>query len=132
MIKEFEISDLDGFEPNELSDPKDSMHIFDETRWWNYTIVNDGIVKAIICFCENKPGDWAALALVSIHFNARDSVELRRFLPRAEKALKPKRLWTLVRNDPVSSRWHEFLGFKYERPQELDGVVHNIYSRVSA
>lgn len=128
MIREFEQSDLERFEPNQVSDPSDQAHVFDDDRWWKYTIY-DKEIKAIICFLEDQPGEWGAFAFISKHFNARDSVEMRKFMQRAEDVLKPKKLWTASPSSAKVNRWHEFLNLTLDSPLEYNGKIYNKWVR---
>lgn len=128
MIREFTIADLDTFQPNEFSLPDNISYVFEDGYWWNYVIENHGI-KAIICFKENKPGEWATFALISKYFNAKDSLEMRNFMRRAEEVLKPKKLWTISKMIPKTNRWHQFFGFNFERVQIFQGEAYNLWAR---
>lgn len=129
MIREFIIADLDRFEPNDYSRPDDVRYVFEDEGWWNYTLENS-CVKAIVCFKENALGEWAVFALLSKYFRARDSVEMRDFMLRAQDVLKPKKLWTISKPIEKTSRWHRFFGFVFERPQEFQGETYNLWARV--
>lgn len=125
MIRDYAIQDLERLDPVEGA--REFMTV--NPDWWNYTLENNGIVKAIMSGAETAPGEWVVLCLLSTGFNARDSVELKRFTGRAATVLKPKRIWTISCPDAVIDKWHRFLGFVYEKPQEFNGKTYNMWAR---
>jgi len=128
MIRDFDKRDLDGFKPNEFSNPADISFVFDDDAWWLYTLENNGI-KAIICFREGDDKEWGIFALISELFTARDSVEMRAFIKRAEAALKPKKVWTISLPIPSTDRWHKWLGFTFDKVKEFNGINYNMWVR---
>ncbi len=127
MIRDFEMKDLEIFEPNAVSNPAGVIDALKDERAWNYTLERGGI-KAIITFAETDEDEWAMSCLVSKHFNAVDSLELKRFMDRAIDALKPRKVWTISPPGAVD-RWHRFLGLAFERKQEFEGKIYNMWSR---
>jgi len=128
MIREMRLSDLDSFEPNEVSDPTAHKHIFSDDRWWVYVLENKQI-KAIICFIEEKQGEWAVFTFISKYFTARDSVEMRQFMQRAEGVLKPKRVWTASPDNEKVNKWHRFYNLMIDSPMEYEGKTYNRWVR---
>jgi hypothetical protein len=129
MIREFEKKDLENFEPNEFSSPENIKFVFDDDAWWLYVIENKGI-KAIIAWKEAEDNEWGIFALVSKHFTARDSVEMRTFGHRAEKILKPKKVWTCSLPIAITDKWHKFLGFTFDEEVEHQGTTYNRWIRI--
>lgn len=128
MIREFDMKDLERFEPNEVSDPADVAHFLRDEKLWSYTLENDGI-KAVISFSETAPDEWAMSCLISRHFNALDSRELKRFKERAVRALQPRKVWSWTIPGTVADRWHKFLGLAFEKQREFQGKIYNVWVR---
>lgn len=126
MIRDYHIDDLGLLDP--IAGARDFMKI--NPDWWSYTLENHGVIKAIMSGAETAPGEWVVYCLLSKQFNARDSVELKRFTARAEKVLLPKRVWTISCPDPVVDKWHRYLGFAFEKVQEFRGKQYNMWVRV--
>jgi hypothetical protein len=129
MIREFTIDDLERFEPNEFSAPGDVMTVLKSEDWWNYTLENHGQVKAIICFTEQDKGEWAAFCLIGKQFNARDTIELKRFTERAALRLQPKQMWTISRQKPYIDKWHQFQGMEPDGEVELNGEIYSKWTK---
>lgn len=128
MIREFTKEDLQQFEPNELSHPGDVMFVFEDDQWWLYTLERGGKIKAILAARETAPDEWAVFCLLSSHFNAWDSLALRQFVGRAAKILKPKKMWTISKPIERVNKWHRFFGLKFERLQEFQGNIYNLWA----
>lgn len=128
MIREFDMKDLERFEPNEVSDPADVAHFLRDEKLWSYTLENNGI-KAVISFAETETDEWAMSCLISKHFNALDSRELKRFKERVVRALKPRKVWSWTIPGTDSERWHEFLGLVFDKTQEFQGKIYNVWVR---
>lgn len=128
MIRNFHIKDLEGFKPNEFSDPESVMFIFEGEDFYKETYIVKGVVKAIICFKPNGNDDWAGFFLVSEDFSARDGVVLKQHVMKKVGEYKPKRVWTASQQDCMLETWHKFLGMVKEGTQEIEGKICNIWS----
>jgi len=126
MIREFTKEDLENFQPNDYSSPDDIKYVFEDEAWWLYTLENKGI-KAIMAFREAEENEWAIFALISKYFTARDSVEMKAFIHRAEAVLKPKKVWTFSLPIVKTDNWHKWLGFVFEKPFEFMGRNYNMW-----
>lgn len=127
MIKDFELDDLIGFIPNELSDPRDISFVFSDDEYYKYTLVNGG-AKAIIVFRYNGNDDWCGFFLISEDFTPRDGILVKQFIKKTVAKYKPKRLWTVSYESPVIERWHKFLGMKREDPIVIHGKKCDVWS----
>lgn len=134
MIRLFDIKDLEKFEANKLSsaDAPFVKQLLADDASWVYTQENHGTVKSISCFREESPGEWAIFSLISKHFIAKDSVELKRFLARGERTLKPKKVWTIAPSENGIDKWHRFFGFTFDKPISFNGATYNVLARVFA
>lgn len=132
MIREFKKEDLAKLEPNKISSV-DIGFIFDDDAWWCYTMEKNRI-KAIICFREASPGEWAVLALISKHFTALDTLEMKRFLRIASRKLNPKKIWTV--SDPAETidkkhqKWLRVFGLVPDKPQEFQGKPYSTWATI--
>lgn len=129
MIRDFEQTDLGSFEPNFCSRPSEVAFVFDTSFYEKYSLIRDGIVRAILCLISTDKDEWAGFFLVSKRFNVVDAKELRRFVANKVTEYGAKRIWTLSIDHPVIERWHKFLGMEKERPVFFSGKSCFIWSR---
>lgn len=134
MIREFDLKDLEHFEPNSFSDLRksgDTMELLTHEDCYKYTLIRDGI-KAIIVFKDNGERDWMGFFLMSKGFTPRDGVSIKNFIDETVAKYKPKRLWTASQTSEMLTRWHRFLKMEPEDPINIKGKMYNVWSRTWA
>lgn len=115
MIKQFQITDLGAFVPNQHSNPDEIFPLFMDGRYQVQTLWGDnGLVKAIICFRNYWGNCWACFVLVAHDFTASDTDKLRQLIELYMLEYKAARLETFSRADETLRHFHRFLGFKHE------------------
>jgi len=129
MIRDFKITDLDSFIPNQFSDPKEFYYVLDSNEYFKYTVHDhEENIKAIICFKEKEPRDWCGFFLISDNFRFKDAAEIKTFMNKQVEKFKPKRVWTASRDNEIINNWHIYLGMKIENAIMLEGQALNIWS----
>ena len=130
MFREFRLSDLDRFEPNEYSGYDDLPGVFDsENDCGKLSYIVDGRTKAI-AFFKRHCGAWWGFFLIAKHFTARDAVPFLRHC--AEEAVKRgiEEIYTASRQDPEIRRWHEFWRMDQVGEETINGIEHDIWRLV--
>jgi len=115
MIKQFNISDLGAFLPNDYSNPDEIFPLFLDAKYEVRTLWgNDGLVQAIICFRNYWGRCWSCFVLIARNFIYSNAVVLRDLIKQYMTEHNAVRLQTESRSDSILHKWHTFLGFTHE------------------
>lgn len=123
MIKDFEITDLGYFLPNEHSDPDRVLVALRDPNVVKVTLWHDGMVAAILAFRNYWGSCWDGFFLIAADFPDRCAVMLKRYVRATMEEKNATRLQTDSVACDMLRRWHEWLGFKLEGTREK--VLYN-------
>lgn len=114
MIKDFEITDLGYFLPNEYSDPDAMLHVFDHPDVVKKTLWHEGMVAAFLIFRNYWGNCWDGCFLISRDFPPRLAVVIKRYIKETMDHYGAVRLQSDGRACEEIRAWHKFLGFAHE------------------
>jgi len=129
MIVKFDLKDLEKFAPNQFSRVDEIMPALENELLQKYTLWDDGIVKAIICFVEVQPSEYGIFLLTSKSFSFMEARAIKRFMARMIEQYSATRVFTLSEDCKVINMWHNFLGFVLVKPKHsvIEGLEYNLW-----
>lgn len=132
MIKDFELSDLGYFIPNEYSDPTAVIDVLADDTVTKKTLWRAGMVDAILVYREYWPQCWGGFFLVSDDIHPLAGIELRDYIRHTMEEKNAIRLQTDSVADLKLDKWHSFLGFKHEgrRVKMMRGMDYHSWAIV--
>lgn len=118
MIKDFHISDLGYFIPNEYSNPDNVLDVLVDASVSKRTVWHDGMVAAIIVYREYHLRCWQGFLLVADGMPIAVAKKIKRYLHDTIKRHDAMRFQTDSIDTNALYRWHRFLGFRFEGVRE--------------
>jgi hypothetical protein len=118
MIKAFKIEDLGYFLPNKYSNPDAVLEQLTDPDFVVETMWHKDMVSAILLYTNYWGDCWRGCFLVGDTFPPKAAIELREHVRRTMIKHNASRLHTESVSCDELTKWHEFLGFKYEGTRE--------------
>ena len=132
MFREFNLKDLDKFEPNKLSDYEDYKEIFYAEQAFKYVYSKGQKVLAIIIFMPYWENNWCFFVLFSKDFKAAYLRDLKNFFELCIEKIRPDRLVTDSVDIDFNNKLHKLFGFNLEgtRRRHMYGQDINMWGRI--
>lgn len=118
MIKPFRIEDLGYFIPNKYSNPDAVLEQLTDPEFEVETLWHEGMVAAILMYTNYWGDCWRGCFLIADKFPPKKVIVLRDHIRAGMIKKDAARLHTESPSCDELTKWHEFLGFKYEGTRE--------------
>ena len=118
MIKNFVLTDLGYFLPNEFSNPDRVLDQLTDPKFEVRSLWDDGMVAAILCFTNYWGRNWHGFFLIAEGFKPKLAAVIRNYIRSTMEEKDALRLQTDSIACKVLDDWHEFMGFKWEGCRE--------------
>lgn len=115
MIRDFHLSDIDCFNPNEFSNISNpqvfDMNVFFDDSWKKYTL-HVGFPRAFLFAKNYNKNNWGVFVVIEKDFQPVHLKYVRRFFLDMRKKMGAKLIVTMSGVDDRVFRLHEFMQFK--------------------
>lgn len=113
MIRDYIQGDIDKIKANQYA-LIDNIKAFIDSPNMHKVVLEDGEIKAIVCFFEYHPTCWEGFFVICDDMGLNDIKHLKVLLNQLIMKFKPSRLQTTSEDCPIINKWMKFMGFELE------------------